>query len=419
MKKFLLLTFGIIIFGFGINNINAKVLEIDGFKTVGINQNNKLYVYDNNVDISDTGSWSSSDESIVTVDNTGTLTGKELGNAKIYFEYLTGGLTIRLGDVDANGAINSVDALYIRQYLDTDNPRNFSETQKMLADVNQDGIITDEDAELVINATVGLASLNTINVPNGMEGLNSYTNIYPATDEDFTYKVNYDVEVVSEVKSTTIEQLVDKLRENELFSEMNIVYENNKLTFSYEVEGQMHETILNVENNVLSFDTGTISNYAEAEKAFGDLIINVLLMQTLLESVGYNNDTVDIPDNPNFLINGMELIAGDEKEFTDGESTIKVTEMTYKIDLTHFYFPETESNDNDSFLEELGLDVLVNQDIKTTADIQKVIEENKVSNNIDNPETGAAIPVVAGIILISSAVGIRVYTKKKNLIKNI
>ena len=419
MKKYLLLTFGIIIFGFGINNINAKVLEIDGFKTVGINQNNKLYVYDNNVDISDTGSWTSSDESIVTVDNTGNLTGQKLGNAKIYFEYLTGGLTIRLGDVDADGYVNPTDALIIQQHLDSNNPKVFSETQKMVADINHDGKITNDDAELALQIYAGLEDVTTINVPDGMDGLSDYTNKYQAATEVFLYKVNYDVEVVSEVKSTTIEQLIEKLRENELFSEMNIVYENNKLTFSYEVEGQMHETILNVENNVLSFDTGTISNYAEAEKAFGDLIINVLLMQTLLESVGYNNDTVDIPDNPNFLINGMELIAGDEKEFTDDESTIKVTEMTYKIDLTHFYFPETEGNDDDSFLEELGLDVLVNQDIKTTADIQKVIEENKVSNNIDNPKTGAAIPVVAGIILISSAVGIRVYTKRKNLIKNI
>lgn len=56
-----------------------------------------------------------------------------------------------------------------------------------------------------------------------------------------------------------------------------------------------------------------------------------------------------------------------------------------------------------------------------------VVKVNLIKANLDrekevipaNPKTGAALPIVAGILLIAGAFGIRYYTKRKNVINNI
>lgn len=66
-----------------------------------------------------------------------------------------GSKLLPIGDVSLNGAISSLDASYIQQYVA--GTKALTEGQKLLADVNQDGSITVADAERVLQMAVGTA----------------------------------------------------------------------------------------------------------------------------------------------------------------------------------------------------------------------------------------------------------------------
>lgn len=67
------------------------------------------------------------------------------------------GKSYTLGDVNMNGKITLQDAAMIQNYIE--GRKTFSELQKILADVNEDGQITSEDYNLIVKATAQLSNL--------------------------------------------------------------------------------------------------------------------------------------------------------------------------------------------------------------------------------------------------------------------
>lgn len=110
--------------------------------------------------------WTSSDEGVATVDETGVVTAIATGTATITAtagdctascevtvesEYL-------LGDVNGNGEVNSTDAVLILQYvvdLITESDLNLA-----AADVNGNGEVNSTDAVLILQYVVGLVDAN-------------------------------------------------------------------------------------------------------------------------------------------------------------------------------------------------------------------------------------------------------------------
>lgn len=69
-----------------------------------------------------------------------------------------------LGDVDFDGVLKSVDARKILQYIEGE--IEFDDIQKILADVNKDGDIDEEDSNLVLEIISGNKKEETISIPN-------------------------------------------------------------------------------------------------------------------------------------------------------------------------------------------------------------------------------------------------------------
>lgn len=61
---------------------------------------------------------------------------------------------IMVGDADKNGKVDIGDVIYISKFIA--NPNDFSNFDKRTADVNEDGVITEEDDNLVMSYLVGL-----------------------------------------------------------------------------------------------------------------------------------------------------------------------------------------------------------------------------------------------------------------------
>lgn len=68
-----------------------------------------------------------------------------------------GGVTLltcdNYGDVNMDGAVNSVDALFVSQYVS--NLRTLTDEQKLRADVNQDGKVDKADSDMILSYDVG------------------------------------------------------------------------------------------------------------------------------------------------------------------------------------------------------------------------------------------------------------------------
>lgn len=87
------------------------------------------------------------------------------------------GKSYNLGDVNMDGKITMIDGMLIQLYIDGTKTPN--ETQKILADVNEDGQITEEDYDLVLQMVLGLIKLpnkyiadenGTSNIVTGSDG---------------------------------------------------------------------------------------------------------------------------------------------------------------------------------------------------------------------------------------------------------
>lgn len=97
--------------------------------------------------------WSSSDRSVARVDDNGKVTAVGYGTATITAESANGKKATcvvnlkekyTLGDINADGNINTVDAILILQHVS--NKTTLTDTQKLAADTSKDGIINTVDA---------------------------------------------------------------------------------------------------------------------------------------------------------------------------------------------------------------------------------------------------------------------------------
>ncbi|MBQ8921582.1 MAG: Ig-like domain-containing protein [Oscillospiraceae bacterium] len=113
--------------------------------------------------------WSSSDESVATVDQNGFVVAQKLGaavitaanNGKEYTCSITVGL---FGDVSMNGEISVDDAqLALQEYtvVLAKKPSVLNDTEKAIADVNGDGTVTVEDAQCILQYYTNILAQKT------------------------------------------------------------------------------------------------------------------------------------------------------------------------------------------------------------------------------------------------------------------
>ena len=76
-----------------------------------------------------------------------------LSNAVLNFKVSTSGSSAALGDINADGKINSSDALMVLQHAV--GQRTLTGNAKTAADVNKDGIINSTDALKILQFAVG------------------------------------------------------------------------------------------------------------------------------------------------------------------------------------------------------------------------------------------------------------------------
>ena len=155
-----------------------------------------------------------------------------------------------------------------------------------------------------------------------------------------------------EATSTTIEDVVTYLENDENFRKYesdgqlrytNDIYlndDNIEIDYTYYTD-HYYRASIPCENDILTYETGEINNYDEAEEALTHYFFIDFMMSNALKLNGYTSEDIqkyfeNEENTLNYETNGIEIKSlGEEKKFSDNDgSTLTITKMSVKIDLT-------------------------------------------------------------------------------------
>lgn len=198
----------------------------------------------------------------------------------------------------------------------------FKELGKEQKFTSEDGTSTITITPMSFKLDVSKANLNTSNTENFEPTSNTVQDIVDALNNDSEFvKYEYEGQVIFE-RETVLDEEEKTITINYVY----YIYRSYYLSFP-------------VEDDVITYETGDITDFDEAEEASSHIMFAELIVMSALKENGYSQKQIEeFFQNNEFVyeINGIEgKETGEEQEFTslDGTETVYVTPMSLKIDL--------------------------------------------------------------------------------------
>lgn len=187
--------------------------------------------------------------------------------------------------------------------------------------------------------------------------------------------------------ATKTDDIIKKLMENESFKDFNgkATYEDNKLTISYNMvtDSTYSETNFEYEGDVISYDSGELETFEDAESVTSHSFMALKIMNTVLQLNGYTKEQILAFEGPyNYATNGIEFEKiGDEHTFTsdDETTTIEAAHTRIKIDIKKANLGDSNFQPSSTTIESLIATLEADKEFTTFEDDGLVLSKNEIT----------------------------------------